>query len=110
MDTEHFESREVGPHAQYAAASALVEGETYFAVHFVDDEMHIPEVRPLVFIGRDREVGDLGQLYFQDAASYLKGVRYDSPDSSDAEFHTVHQDTPFVLLFANERLHAAALR
>ena len=97
MDTLRFDGRDLEPYEEYVSASALVVGETYFAVHFVDDQMLVPELRPLVFIGRDREVGDSGQLYFQDADSYMAGVRYDSiSDDATAEFHTVHHDTPFV--------------
>jgi len=39
-------------------------------------------------------------LYFQDAGSYIAGVRYDSATSNpEAEFHTVDRNTPFVLEF-----------
>jgi hypothetical protein len=97
MDTLRFEGRDLEPYQEYVSASALVEGETYFAVHFLDDQMRAPELRPLVFVGRDREAGDSGLLYFQDAESYVAGVRYDSGSGDgSAEFHAVHHDTPFV--------------
>jgi hypothetical protein len=100
MDALYFEGRDLKPYGEFASGPSLVEGETYFAVHFVDDQMFVPELRPLVFIGRDREQGDSGQLYFQDAGSYLAGARYESATGTDdAEFHTVHQDTPFVFEF-----------
>ena len=100
MDTLRFESRDLKPYQEYVSASALTEGETYFRVQYLDDQMLVPELRPLVFIGRDREVGDSGQLYFQDADSYVAGVRYGSENGdSRAEFHTVDQDTPFVSEF-----------
>jgi len=100
MDTVRFEGRDLKPYQEYVSASALVEGETYFAVHLLDDQMLVPELRPLVFIGYDREVGDSGQLYFRDAYSFMAGVRYgwDSGDGN-AEFHAVHHDTPFVSEF-----------
>lgn len=34
----------------------------------------VPELRPLVFIGRDRAPGDRSQLYFQDASSYWQAI------------------------------------
>jgi hypothetical protein len=97
-DTLHFDGRDVKPFAEFALGCSLVEGETYFAVHFVDDDMLIPELRPLVYLGRDREPGDMGQLYFQDAASYVAGVRYEAATGDrDAEFHVVEEHTPLVL-------------
>ena len=100
METLHFEGRDVPPHAVYAAADALVVGDTYFMLHYVDDRMSIPELRPVVFIGRNLEEGESGNLYFQDAASYVGGVRWESAmGDGDAEFHTVHETTPFVFEF-----------
>jgi hypothetical protein len=40
--------------------------------------MLIPEMEAVVFIGRDLVPGDVGQVYFQDAASYRRGVRFES--------------------------------
>src|SRR5437899_1017103 len=100
MDTLHFAGRDLKPYDEFAAASDLSEGETYFIVHFLDDRMLVPELRPLVFIGRDREPEDANMLYFQDAGSYIAGVRYESAiGTTEAEFHTVDQNTPFVFEF-----------
>ena len=100
MDTLHFAGRDLKPYGEFASASDLAEGETYFIVHFLDDRMLVPELRPLVFIGRDRAPEDANMLYFQDAGSYIAGVRYESATSTtEAEFHTVDQNTPFVFEF-----------
>ena len=100
MDTLYFEGRNIKPYGEFASASGLVEGETYFAVHYVDDRMLIPEVTPLVFIGRDLDPADSGRLYFQDAGSYVAGARFGSAaGAKDAEFHTVAHETPFVFEF-----------
>ena len=81
----------------------LPEGETYFAVHFLDDQMLVPELDPLVFIGRNLEPGDFGRLYFQDADSYRSGNRYgkrgDRKDGGEIKIHVVEENTPFVLEF-----------
>jgi DNA-binding transcriptional regulator YiaG len=55
VDTIHFSARDLNPWAEHVAADDLRQGDTYFAVHFVDDEMLVPELRPLVFIGADRD-------------------------------------------------------
>jgi hypothetical protein len=49
---------------------------------------------PLVFIGRNLFDNDTDALYFQDAASYLAGIRFG--DGNDGDFHTVDAGTPFV--------------
>ena len=68
-----------------------------FAVHFLDDDMLVPELRPLVFIGWNLEADDASRLYFQDADSYLNGVRHG--DGKEADIHCVEDKTPFVFEF-----------
>lgn len=96
----YFEGRRLRPHAEFIRDAALVVGETYFTVRFVDQALRVPEMTALVFIGPDRAPGDAGQLYFQDAASYYAGVRFErTADNDDAEFHVVARGTPFVCQF-----------
>ena len=97
MDIIRFEARDLKPYGEYVKSSGLVEGETYFAVHFLDDEMRVPEFGPLVFIGRNLEDGDSGRLYFQDAASYMGGARY--RDTGEIKIHVVEENVPFVFEF-----------
>jgi hypothetical protein len=103
MDSSHFEARDLKSYGEYVRPSDLIEGETYFAVHFLDDQMLVPELAPLVFIGRNLERGDSGRLYFQDAASYMNGARYgkrsDRKDGGEIKIHVVEENTPFVLEF-----------
>ena len=105
MDRIRFEGRDLHPWADFVADGELVEGETYFRACFVDEQMLVPELRPLVFIGTDYEIGDSGILYFQDAASYLAGVRYGSSTigrqdgDDDVEVHRVKRGSPFVQTF-----------
>ena len=57
-------------------------------------------VKALVFIGRNLQPGESGNLYFQDAESYMAGMRYESATGDgNAEFHTVAEGTPFVFEF-----------
>lgn len=100
MLTLHFEGRDVPPYAEYAPAGTLVEGNIYFIVGYLDKDLTIPELRPMVFIGRDLVEGDASQLYFQDAQSYLDGARFaTATGDGDAEFHVVDEKTPFVFEF-----------
>jgi hypothetical protein len=71
-----FEARELKPYIEPVRANELVEGSVYFSVGFVDADMLIPVVETLVFIGRNLEPGDAGQVYFQDVESFREGARY----------------------------------
>jgi hypothetical protein len=97
MDILRFEARDLKPYGEYVQPSDLVEGKTYFAVRFLDDRMLVPELNPLVFIGRNLEPGDSGRLYFQDADSYLSGVRF--VDGGKGEIHVVEENAPSVFEF-----------
>jgi hypothetical protein len=73
-----FESRELREYAEPVSSTDLVEGTIYFAVNFVDGKGLVPVMEPVVFVGRDLGSGEQGQVYFQDADSYNRGVRYSS--------------------------------
>ncbi len=53
------------------------------SVNFVDKEMLIPALAPMVFIGRNLVASDAGKVYFQDIESYRDGVRFDSASDED---------------------------
>ena len=80
----HFEARELKPYAEPVSSADLREGEVYFAVNFIDDEMLIPTMETVVFAGRNLAAGDAGLVYFQDIDSYREGIRYHSV-SEEAE-------------------------
>jgi hypothetical protein len=56
-----------------------------------------------VFIGRNLEPGDSGRLYFQDATSYISGIRYEEGgeygDRGETKIHVVEENAPFVFEF-----------
>ena len=72
-----FEAREIRPYSTPVADEALVVGATYFALHFLDEEMLLPVLEPDVYVGRNLRPTDGAQFYFQDAASYREGARWD---------------------------------
>lgn len=80
---KRFEARELRPYAEPVSLHELVEGRVYFAVQFVDENLLIPTVEPLIFIGCNLKVGDDKQFYFQNFESYSAGLRY--PPSSDED-------------------------
>src|ERR1700750_2388117 len=76
----HFNGRELNPYAEPVSVVDLKEGQIYFSVNFIDEELLVPSVEPLVFIGRDLESGSIDKWFFQDAESYRQGIRYNSED------------------------------
>jgi hypothetical protein len=73
-----FEARDLKPFAEPVEPSTLREGEVYFSLNFVDDDMFIPTLEPFVFVGRNLEPGEGRRMYFQDVESYRRGVRFET--------------------------------
>ena len=76
-----FPEREIYRYAEHVPPSDLKIGQVYFRFSYLDEQMTVPELTPLVFIGRDLDppTDESHQLYFQDAASYFSGVRWEDP-------------------------------
>lgn len=107
-----FEARELKSYSEPVAPSELQIQTTYFSVQYVDEDMLIPELQPLVFIGKNLAQGDHGTLYFQDAASYRDGIRFES-GSDEGTFYMHTEDEPtrvFEYERALELLLACSLR
>ena len=89
-----FEARELNQHSEPVPVECLRKGTTYFSLTFLDKEMLIPTLEPVVFIGRNLEPDDRDRFYFQDADSYRAGIRYHTNDDpvepdgpNDANFY-----------------------
>ncbi len=83
-----FEERELTPYAEPITASKLKVGTIYFSLEYVDEDMLIPTMQTVVFVGRNLETGERGHVYFQDIDSYREGVRYDSTtEETPANFY-----------------------
>jgi hypothetical protein len=78
-----FEERELKPFAEPITVDELTEDSVYFLVNFVDDDMLIPQMETLVFIGKNLEDNDTNFFYFQDIDSYQEGVRITSSNSDN---------------------------
>jgi hypothetical protein len=85
-----FEARELEPDSQPVKAEMLREEGIYFSVTYADEEMLIPVMETLVFIGKNLDTSDVGLLYFQDVGSHGNGVRYgdEVEGESFGEFYT----------------------
>ena len=71
-----FEGRDVKPYEEPVKTADLVVGHPYYRVGFIDEDMVVPWLEALVFIGRNLHPDGPG-LYFQDAGSFLRGERID---------------------------------
>jgi hypothetical protein len=84
-----FDGRELPPYAEPISAAELEEGSVYFAVNYADDEMLIPTMETLVFVGKNLEPDDGGEAYFQDVGSYRERVPYGwDADDGKATFYS----------------------
>jgi hypothetical protein len=84
--TMRFEARELKSYAEPISAEELKEGSIYFFVNFVDEEMLIPRMETIVYIGENLEPGDEDNVYFQDIDSFNRGVRYDGEGDREPAF------------------------
>jgi hypothetical protein len=77
-----FEGRDLKDYAEPVLPDQLQEGKVYFAVVFLDEDGLVPSMEPRVFIGpRAEPEGD--NHYFQDFASYRRGIRIDSANADE---------------------------
>ena len=83
-----FEERDLTTYAEPISAQVLKEGQVYFSVHYVDEDLLIPLVETLVFVGRYVSSEGANLLRFQDIGSYRQGMRFGSPDAEEASFQS----------------------
>lgn len=89
-----FGPREIKSYAEPVELAELKIGEIYYSVQYSDEEMLIPNLQPLVFIGNDIDSPGEGQSYFQDVDSYQAGVRIQSdPPKDDVLIQTFPSST-----------------
>ena len=74
MDDLYFEGRRLQRYGEYVLSDDLVLERVYFKLGYLDNDMMLPQMYPVVFIGRDLDAR-LPGLYFQDAESWLDGTR-----------------------------------
>jgi hypothetical protein len=94
MEARQFEARTLRRSSQPLTKSDLEEGGIYFVCGFLDKEMVIPELRPVVFVGRNlKGESDKIRCYFQDFASYQRGTRFGtSTKDAPAQFEVCGED------------------
>jgi len=108
-----FEGRDLKPFAEPVTVGELKEGEVYFSLNFLDSDMLLPLLEPVVFVGKNLSIDDVDELYFQDAGSYRQGLRWGPSTGNDATFYR-QSPTEIGHIFeyerALDRLMACSLR
>jgi hypothetical protein len=89
-----FAQREIPAYAQFVKGHQLTVGETYFHVSYVDQDMLIPTVSSLVYIGKNFGNDEVSTLYFQDVDSYFAGLRItdEHPDPGSMRLESWPED------------------
>ena len=109
-----FESRALSPYAKPVETQELSVGSIYFFLNYLDTDMLIPTLEPMVFIGRNLEPNDVGEVYFQDVASYREGIRYEAsgPDAEGEFSSGLEKETNHVFEYesALEELMRCSIR
>ena len=78
-----FEGRELPIYAEPISGDELKEGTVYCFVNFADQEMLIPTMETVVYVGEDLEQGDVDQVYFQDIDSFNRGIQYETENDGN---------------------------
>lgn len=71
-------ARTLTPYAEPISTGDLKQGIPYFFVTYADEEMLVPTLQPVVFVGRNLMKDDINSVYFQDFDSYSEGIRYET--------------------------------
>lgn len=82
LDNLRFPGRDVKPYAEPVSPEDLREGQVYFALQYLDKDLLVPTLEPLVYIGSDLDSEAPG-FYFQDGESYRDGLRWGSKEAAD---------------------------
>lgn len=87
-----FEARDLKKYAEPISESDLEEGAVYYALTFVDEEMLIPHVDTIVYVGVNLDGTDRDRVYFQDIDSFRDGIRFNTAAPEGAVFHSGSKD------------------
>jgi hypothetical protein len=85
-----IKGREIAGYAEPVEFEKLVKGEVYFALQFADEQLLIPNLEALIFLGRnlaEQSAEDL--FFFQNFESYRNGLRFESVTTDERSYFYV---------------------
>jgi hypothetical protein len=80
-----FPATELKPYAEPVSPNEMKEGRVYFALQFLDEELLVPVLQPLIFLGYNLDGEDPNLRYFQHFDSFIAGVRYPAPEQEELQ-------------------------
>ena len=98
-----FEARELKEYVEPVTVENLQAGSIYFAVQFLDADMLVPVLEPLIYLGKSLPGTEQGNLCFQSLESYLEGVRFDSATTSERQSFQITSPNSVNHIFEYER-------
>jgi hypothetical protein len=89
-----IKEREIAGYAEPVEPEKLVAGDVYFALQFADEQLLIPNLEALVFLGRNlAEVAPEDLFFFQNFDSYRQGLRFESvADDKRSYFYVLREN------------------
>jgi hypothetical protein len=98
-----FEKRDLKEHAEPVASDKLQIGEIYFSLQFADEDLLVPILEPLVFVGKQRLTNGEECLLFQTHESYFAGIRLHTSSDNDRECFSAFAPSNLNHVFEFER-------
>lgn len=98
-----FEARQLKEFAEPVSIESLHVGGVYFAVQFLDADMLVPVLEPLIYLGKSLPGTEQGNLCFQSFESHARGVRFDSASTDERQSFQIASPKSVNHIFEFER-------
>lgn len=109
-----FPATQLKPYAEPVTAREAQPGRVYFALQYVEPDLLVPTLEPLIFLGWNLEGDDPDARFFQSFDSFVAGIRYRSRKEDDWQYFQAYGPNEGKHIFEYERaleaLMACALR
>ena len=83
---ETFPATQLKPYAEPVGPSAMKVGRVYFSVEFLDHDLLVPVLQPLIFLGFNLNGRNPSLRFFQNFDSFRSGVRYPGTNEDVHDF------------------------
>lgn len=109
-----FPATELKPYAEPVSPDGLKRGRVYFSLQYLDSDLLVPVLQPLIFLGYDLDGDDPRLRFFQDFDSFRAGIRYSKRTEEESTYFEVcgPEDGKHIFEYeqALEQLMSCALR
>ena len=87
-----FAATDLKPYAEPVPSEELRQGQVYLALQFVDEDLLVPVLQPLLFLGWNLDGDEPRVRFFQDYESFVAGVRYASRSETDSVYFEAYSE------------------